>query len=84
MTLQEMDEALGLKGRMSKVKYNLDKFYFRNKELQDYHKEIISTGRADIETIGDREYCRKLGDKYGISSETIRNDLKLIKRYGVI
>ena len=84
MTLAEMDTALGLKKRMKKVKYDLDKFYFRNKELQDYHKEIISTGRAEIDRIGVREMGRRLGEKYGVSVGTIRKDMGLMKRYELI
>ena len=84
MTLAEMDTALGLKKRMKKVKYDLDKFYFRNKELQDYHKEIISTGRAEIDRIGVREMGRRLSEKYGVSVGTIRKDMGLMKRYELI
>ena len=79
-----MDTALGLKKRMKKVKYDLDKFYFRNKELQEYHKEIISLGRAEIDRIGVREMGRRLGEKYGVSVGTIRKDLGLMKRYELI
>ena len=85
MTLTEMEKELGLaEGRMRKIKYDLDKFYFRTKELQQYHKDIEAMGRTEIDEIGDREVGRRLSEKYGVSTGTIRKDMFLMKKYKVI
>ena len=82
-----MDKELGYTNRMRKVGNNLRKFGMLKGEtanLQDYHYECIEIGLEEIDKIGGRDMCRKLGEKYKKSSETIRSDMLIMKRYGLL
>ena len=84
MTLAEMDAHYGVNNRMKKIKYNLEKFYLLEKELQPYHKELMNMTKSELDKIGQREVCRQLGEKYNVSNNTIRMDLSLLIRYDKI
>ena len=87
MTAAEMDIELGLNNRMRKVANNLRKFNQLEGEtanLQNYHNGMIKTGVKKIQDEGVRVYCRRAGEKYGISDSTIKGDYSIMKRYGLI
>ena len=87
MSPSEMDIKMGMTNRMRKVGNNLRKFNQIEGEkatLQPYHHELIELGQEKIDKKGGRELCRELGDKYDKSSETIRSDMLIMKRYGLI
>lgn len=82
-----MDEIMGTTNRMRKVGNNLRKFNQLKDEtstLQLYHTELIEIGLDKINKTGNRTICRELGKKYKKSPDTIRSDLMIMKRYGVI
>jgi hypothetical protein len=45
---------------------------------------MIDMGLDVIDKKGNRVVCRELGKKYNKSPETIRGDMMIMKRYGVI
>jgi hypothetical protein len=87
MTAADMDKELGYKNRMRNVGNNLRKFGLLDGEsstLQLYHTDMIDMGLDVIDKKGNRVVCRELGKKYNKSPETIRGDMMIMKRYGVI
>jgi len=82
-----MDVELGLTNRMRKVANNLRKFNQLEGEkanLQNYHYDMIDRGVAEIQDEGVRIYCRRMGEKFGKSANTIKSDYTIMKRYGLI
>ena len=87
MSSAEMDKALGLTNRMRKVANNLRKFNQLEGEkanLQKYHYDMIDRGVEEIQKEGVRVYCRRVGEKFGVSESTIKGDYSIMKRYGLI
>jgi hypothetical protein len=87
MTAKEMDKELGLTNRMRKVANNLRKFNQLEGEkanLQKYHYDMIDRGVKKIQEEGVRVYCRRMGDKLGVSEMTLLSDYAIMKRYGLI
>ena len=82
-----MDEIRGTTKRMTKVGNNLRKFDQLKGEtstLQLYHTELIEMRLYKINKTGNRTICRELGKKYNKSPDTIKSDLMIMKRYGVL
>ena len=78
---------MGTTNRMRKVGNNLRKFNQLEGEtatLQLYHTELIEMGLDKIDKTGNRTICRELGEKYKKSPGTIKSDLMIMKRYGVV
>ena len=87
MTAAEMDIELGLTNRMKVVANQLRKFNQLEGETgtqTEYHKQIIKDGLQVIQEEGIRVYCRRVGEKYGVSDSTVKGDYSVMKRYGLI
>lgn len=87
MTNVEMDKELGLTNRMRKVANNLRKFgqiEGEKSNTREYHREMAKDGLKKIQKEGIRNYCDRVGEKFGVSGSTIKSDYSIMKRYGMI
>ncbi len=70
-----------------KVKAALTKYGLWNKgqmKLDNVEQIIKEKGKAEIQKIGVREFCRDLSARYGVSDSGVRAKYVLMGKYGII
>ena len=53
-------------------------------KLDNIEQIIKEKGKADIQKIGVREFCRDLSARYGVSDSGVRAKYVLMGKYGII